>query len=139
MSDLNHNYEEGLKAYRKQRGTDYVLKRFPYDPSSVEDIAKLSITRCYGDVWSRPGLDLRTRALITISFLICLGADEQLKNHLHGAHKAGVTKDEIVEWLLHVNSYIGTPKGVMALKIAREVWKEMAEAEQQKPKATEGA
>jgi len=126
MPNLNASYELGLQTYKAQRGKDYVLKRLPYDPASIDDIAKLSISRCYGDVWSRPGLDMRTRALITMSFLIAIGADEQLKNHIQGAHQAGVTKDEIVEWLLHVSSYLGTPKSVMALKIAREVWKEMA-------------
>lgn len=127
MANLNESYEKGLRTYRAQRGTDFELKKSPHDPASIDDIAKLSISRCYGDVWSRPGLDMRTRAFITISLLAALGADDQLRNHIVGAHKAGITKDEIVEWLLHVNSYLGTPKGVMSLAIARQAWKQLAE------------
>lgn len=127
MANLNESYEEGLRTYRAQRGVDFELKRTPYDPASIDDIAKLSISRCYGDVWSRPGLDMRTRAFITISLLAALGADDQLRNHVVGAHKVGITKDEIVEWLLHINSYLGTPKGATSLAIARQAWKQLAD------------
>lgn len=128
MSKLNESYEEGLRVYHAQRGVDFELKRTPFDPDSIDDIAKLSISRCYGDVWSRPGLDMRTRAFITISLLAALGADDQLRNHIVGAHKVGITKDEIVEWLLHINSYLGTPKGAQSLAISRQAWKQLADS-----------
>ena len=127
MSDLTASYELGCAVYKKQRGKDYVLKSFPSDPPSVDEIAKLAISRCYGDVWSRPGLDMRTRAFITITVLATIGALDQLKNHILGAHDLGITKDEIVEWLVHLNSYIGTPKATIALSTARAAWKDMAE------------
>ncbi len=127
MSGLTENFELGCEIYKKQRGKDFALKRFPTDPASIDDIAKLSISRCYGDVWARSGLDMRSRAFITISILATIGALDQLRNHIEGAHALGITKDEIVEWLIQLNSYIGTPKAAIALGTAREAWKDMGQ------------
>jgi 4-carboxymuconolactone decarboxylase len=127
-------HKRAMKAYKQYGGKKYVLKSTPHDPRSINDIALLGVDRCYGDSWNRKGLDMKTKALITISMLATLGIEPELKTHIRHAHHQGVTKDQLVDWLIHVNSYIGTPRAVAALRVAREVWAEMA-AEKRKKKA----
>ena len=125
-------HKRAMKAYKQYGGKDYVLKSTPDDPGSINDIALLGVDRCYGESWNRKGLDMKTKALITISMLATLGIEPELKTHIRHAHQQGVTKDQMVDWLIHVNSYIGTPRAVAALRIAREVWAEMAKEKRKK-------
>ena len=125
-------HKRAMKAYKQYGGKDYVLKSTPDDPGSINDIALLGVDRCYGESWNRKGLDMKTKALITISMLATLGIEPELKTHIRHAHHQGVTKDQMVDWLIHVNSYIGTPRAVAALRVAREVWAEMAKEKRKK-------
>lgn len=125
-------HKRAMKAYKQYGGKDYVLKSTPDDPGSINDIALLGVDRCYGESWNRKGLDMKTKALITISMLATLGIEPELKTHIRHAHHQGVTKDQMVDWLIHVSSYIGTPRAVAALRIAREVWAEMAKEKRKK-------
>ena len=124
-------HKRAMKAYKQYGGKEYVLKTSPHDPPSIRDISLLGVDRCYGESWNRKGLDMKTKALITISMLATLGIEPELKTHIRHAHHQGVTKDQMVDWLIHVNSYIGTPRAVAALRVAREVWTEMG---QEKPR-----
>ena len=126
MSDAQR-HKRAMKAYKQYGGKPYNLKSFPYDPPSIKDISLLGVDRCYGESWNRKGLDMKTKSLITISMLATLGIEPELRTHIKAAHRQGVTKDQMVDWLIHVNSYIGTPRAVAALRIARQVWAEMAE------------
>ena len=128
MSDNIERHERAQKMYRAYMGRDYKMTITPHDPASIKDISQLTVDRCYGDSWSKTRLDMKTKSLITISMLVAVGIEPELKTHIRAAHHQGVTKDEMVEWLVHVNSYLGTPRSVVALRIARQVWQEMAEA-----------
>ena len=80
------------------------------------------ITRnAWGDVWQRPGLDRKTRSLITVSMLIALGKQHELKGHVRGALNNGATAEEIQEVLLHASVYCGLPTAVEAFRTAAEV------------------
>lgn len=125
MSTSNERYESALKSYKEHRGKDYAPARLSSEPENIDEFKDLYFMRCYGDTWSRPGLDMRTRSLMTMCILAAIGADEQLKGHIESAHNVGITKAEMVEWLIHLNSYLGTPKSMIAFNIARQVWKEM--------------
>jgi 4-carboxymuconolactone decarboxylase len=84
------------------------------------------VTRyCFGEVWTRPPLDRRTRSMLTMALLVALNKPNQLKGHVRGAVKNGVTKDEIREVLLHSMVYAGVPAGVDSFNHAIEVLKEM--------------
>ena len=84
------------------------------------------VTRyCFGEIWTRPPLDRRTRSLLTIATLIALGKPVQLRAHVRAAFTNGVTKDEIREVLLHSMIYCGVPAGVDSFNHAVEVLKEM--------------
>jgi 4-carboxymuconolactone decarboxylase len=83
------------------------------------------ITRyAWGEIWTRPGLDRRTRSAITITALIALGRDEELALHLRAARRVGLTDDEIKEVLLHSAVYCGVPAANSAFAVARRVLEE---------------
>jgi 4-carboxymuconolactone decarboxylase len=80
------------------------------------------ITRyAWGEVWTRPGLDRRTRSAITLALLAALGREGELELHLRGALRNGLTADEIGEVLLHTAVYAGVPASNAALALAERV------------------
>jgi len=76
---------------------------------------------CFGMFWSRPGLAVRDRSLITCVMLAALGKQEELRGHLAGALNVGLTKEELVEALMQVAVYAGVPAAVNALNTAATV------------------
>ena len=85
------------------------------------------ITRCaWGEVWTRPGLDRRTRSAITLAVLAALGHHEELALHVRAALRNGVTPEEISEVLLHTAVYAGVPAANTAFAVAQRV---LAEAD----------
>jgi 4-carboxymuconolactone decarboxylase len=80
---------------------------------------------CWGDVWSRPGLDRRSRSLLNLGMISALNRPDELGTHVRGAINNGVTKEEICEALLQVAVYCGMPAGLGSFKIAQQVFKEM--------------
>jgi 4-carboxymuconolactone decarboxylase len=84
------------------------------------------ITRyAWGDIWDRPGLDRRTRSLLTIVMLASLGHEEELRMHLRASANIGVPREEVIEALLQSAIYAGVPAANSAFKAAREVFAEM--------------
>jgi 4-carboxymuconolactone decarboxylase len=80
------------------------------------------ITRAaWGSVWTRPGLDRRTRSAITLSVLTALGRENEIEMHVRGALRNGLTPDEIGEILLHTAVYAGVPAANAAIAIAQRV------------------
>jgi alkylhydroperoxidase/carboxymuconolactone decarboxylase family protein YurZ len=75
----------------------------------------------WGDVWARPGLDLKTRSAITIAILGALG-HEELALHLEAARNTGVSVEEITEVLLHVAVYAGVPAANRAFRVAKQIY-----------------
>jgi 4-carboxymuconolactone decarboxylase len=89
------------------------------------DLAEWIIAFSYGDVMSRPGLDLRSRQFATVAALTAMGiAMPQLRVHLHGALNVGCKPSELVEVILQMAVYSGFPSAINALDVAREVFKE---------------
>lgn len=82
----------------------------------------------FGDIYDRPGLDARSRQLVTIGALTALGGCEpQLKVHLNAALNVGITREEITEALLHAAVYSGFPRALNATFVARDVFRERDE------------
>lgn len=89
------------------------------------DMARLVIEFPYGDIYSRPGLDLKTRELLTIASLTTLAtAPRQLKAHIYNALNADCTKDEIIETIMQMSVYAGFPACLNALFVAEEVFRD---------------
>ena len=79
------------------------------------------VQSAFGDIWSRPGLAVRDRSMITVAVLAALGQPEELRAHLAGARHVGLSREELVEVLMHVSVYAGVPATNTALKVAAEV------------------
>lgn len=88
-------------------------------------LADLTDKVLFGDVWERMGLAPRDRSLITISSLITSGSFEQLRGHLRIGLQNGLTRDELVETIVHLAFYAGWPKAMSAVQVARDVFTEM--------------
>jgi 4-carboxymuconolactone decarboxylase len=89
------------------------------------DMARMVIEFPYGEIWSRPQLNIPTRELITIAALTTLGyAKDQLKAHIHNALNAGCSKEEIIETIMQMCVYAGFPAALNGLFAAKEVFEE---------------
>jgi len=90
------------------------------------DLARFVAEFPYGDVYTRPGLDLKTRELVTIAAITTLGtAPLQLKSHIKGALNVGCTCEEILEVLIQMAVYAGFPAALNGVYTAKEVFEEL--------------
>ena len=91
------------------------------DGSFADELADLSFDHVFGSLWTRPGLDRRSRSLVTLGALIALRATEELKFHFPIALRNGLTIEEIEEVVYHMAGYAGFPAAATARNIGREV------------------
>ena len=98
-------YEKGLETRKAVMGEDFVAAAFANATPFTQPIQDHITSKAWGDVWQRPGLDLKTRSLITVAMLTALGKQNELKGHVRGALNNGCTVEEIRETLLHVAVY----------------------------------
>src|SRR5215203_280062 len=108
--------ERGQAIYKKLFGDE---REFKPDDTALDEF---TIDHLFADVWSRPQLPIRQRSLITVALLATLGRDRELAKHIDGALNLGVTRDEVIEVMLHVAHYAGWPAGHNGQRIAREVF-----------------
>ncbi len=134
MARDSDRYKRSVQAYKRHTGLSHETGASPYDPPAMEDLSRITFEGTYGDSWSRPGLDFRTKSFVCLAVTAALGTESQFKTHMKHAHHTGITKDEIVELLIHLNGYIGTPRTSVARRLAREVWQESAEKASLRPK-----
>ena len=87
----------------------------------TSDFQDFLTSYAWGEIWTRPGLDRRTRSCITVAMLVALNRTEELAMHLRGALNNGVTVDELREVLLQTAIYCGVPAANTAFRIANEV------------------
>ena len=124
MSDTR--YEDGMRVRREVLGDRHV-DRATAAATGFDQPFQDYVTRvAWGDVWSRPGLDRRTRSAITLALLTALGADDEVAMHVRAARRNGLTDEEIAETLLHTAVYAGVPRANRAFGIARRTLAEMA-------------
>jgi alkylhydroperoxidase/carboxymuconolactone decarboxylase family protein YurZ len=96
-------------------GTPLELPLGRGEPVSGDDFRRLATRHAFGDSWSRPGLDTRSRALVSVTIAATLGTREPLRGQLRIALNNGVTKDEIVELFIHLEAYAGARESVRQL------------------------
>jgi len=116
--------ERGAEIMRSVIGDKYFQKRRESTNGFNEAIRRLSEEYCFGEIWSRPGLDKKVRSLLCISMLIALNRGNELRLHVNGALNNGCTVDEIKEVLLQATVYCGLPSGVEGVRIAEEALRE---------------
>jgi 4-carboxymuconolactone decarboxylase len=119
MTDSLH--DDGMAVRRAVLGdahVDRAVARTTEFTASFQDF----ITRmAWGSVWTRPGLDRRTRSAITLAALTALGRENEIEMHVRGALRNGLTPEEIGEVLLHTSIYAGVPAANSAFAIAQRV------------------
>jgi 4-carboxymuconolactone decarboxylase len=126
MSEENL-FDKGLKIRKEVLGEDYVNKSIAGADEFSRTMAEWSTEFCWGALWSRPGVDRRTRSIVNLAMIAAINRPHELKLHVKGALKNGLTKAEIKEIFLQVAVYCGVPAGIDSFRVAREAFKEMGE------------
>jgi 4-carboxymuconolactone decarboxylase len=121
MSDQDDSFDTGMQIRREMFGSAGAEDRYAQATDLNRPFEDVVTRYCFGETWSRPGLDRKTRSMITLAALTALVRPNQLKVHVRGALANGVTPEEIREILLHTVVYAGVPAGVEAFGAAGEV------------------
>ena len=119
------SYEAGLAVRRRVLGEAHVKRSLDNATDFDREFQELATRHAWGDIWTRPGLDHRTRSLITIALLAAGGNHEELKLHVRATRNTGATADEVKEVLLQVAVYAGVPAANAAFRIAKSAYEEM--------------
>lgn len=123
---MTDRYDRGLQKIKEIYG-DFGQSFFEELEDIAPDFGRFIAEFSYGDVFTRPGLDQKTREIAIISALTTLGtAERQLKAHIQGALEVGATRQEIVEAIMQTAVYAGFPAGFNALMVAKAVFAERA-------------
>jgi 4-carboxymuconolactone decarboxylase len=114
-------YEAGMEVRREVLGDAHVDRAVAHTTDFTRDFQEYITRVAWGSVWTRPGLDRRTRSAITLTALTALGREGELEIHVRGALRNGLTPDEISEILIHTSVYAGVPAANAAFAIAQRV------------------
>ncbi|HEY7449052.1 MAG TPA: carboxymuconolactone decarboxylase family protein [Vicinamibacterales bacterium] len=115
-------FDRGLEIRKAVLGKEFVENAFKSADDFNRPLQELVTEYCWGAVWGRPQLDRKTRSLLNLAMISALNRPHELKMHVAGALKNGVTREEIREVFLQVAIYCGVPAGVDAFRVAREVF-----------------
>lgn len=125
MSTTSEGYQAGMAVRRAVLGDEHVDRSLNNADDFDRPMQEFVTEHCWGTVWTRPGLDRRTRSLINIAMLTALRQRNELQLHVRGALNNGCTEDEIREVLLQAMVYCGAPAGLDATRAVREVLAEI--------------
>src|SRR5207248_3076210 len=117
-----------MKIRREVLGDDHVDRAQASSTPLTRDFQDLITRYAWGEIWSRPGLDRRTRSCITVAMTVALNRPEELALHLRGALRNGVTVDELREVLLQTAVYCGIPAANAAFRVAEDVFRDGSRA-----------
>lgn len=118
-------YESGLSIRRQVLGEAHVARAMQNITDLDRDFQAFITRTAWGSIWTRPGLDRRTRSLLTIAMMASLGHEEELKLHLRASKNTGATPADIAEVLMQVAVYAGVPAANSAFRTAKEIFREI--------------
>ncbi|MDP3098461.1 MAG: 4-carboxymuconolactone decarboxylase [Syntrophales bacterium] len=118
-------YEEGLAVRKAVLGAEHVEKSLRAADEFTRPMQELVTEYCWGEIWTRPGLDRRTRSFLNLAMLTALNRPHEIKLHVRGALNNGLTRDELMEVFLQSAIYCGVPAALDAMHAAKEVFVEM--------------
>ncbi len=122
MTDSNEAvFAAGMKIRHDMFGSSGAEERYAQASDFTRPLEDVVTRYCFGETWARPGLDLKTRSLITLAALTAMSKPNQIRFHVAGALANGCSVVEIRETLLHTMVYAGVPCGVEAFNAATEV------------------
>lgn len=119
MSDSIH--DRGMQVRREVLGDEHVDAAVARTTDFTVDFQDFITRYAWGEIWTRPGLDRKTRSCITLTALVALGHYEELKMHVRAALSNGLTPDEIKEVLLQSAIYCGVPAANSAFAVAQSI------------------
>jgi len=117
-------FDRGMKIRREVLGDEHVDRSMAAVDDLHRPLQEFITQYCWGEIWSRPGLDRKARSMINLAMLAALNRPHELKIHIRGALRNGLGKAEIAEILLQAAFYAGGPAALDAVRVAREVYKE---------------
>ena len=130
MAGKDETFEAGMKVRREMFGPAGAEQQYENTPNFMKPMQDVVTSYCFGQGWNRPGLDRKTRSMLTLSMLMALSKPNQLANHVRGAIANGVSVDEIRAVIMHTMIYAGIPAGVDAFLNATEVLTELGVLDQ---------
>jgi len=126
MSEAERSrFDTGMAIRREVLGDDHVDRSVGQTSEFALLIQEYVTQTCWGDIWSRPGLDRRTRSLINLAMLTALNRMHELAVHVRGAVRNGCTEAEIQEVILQTAAYCGAPAALESCRTADKVLKEL--------------
>jgi 4-carboxymuconolactone decarboxylase len=115
------SHDDGMRVRREVLGDEHVDAAIERTTEFTADFQDLITRYAWGEIWSRPGLDRRTRSAITLTALVALNHHEELAMHVRAALRNGLSQDEVKEVLLQAAIYCGVPAANRAFAIAQAV------------------
>ncbi|MEU2258348.1 carboxymuconolactone decarboxylase family protein [Nocardia xishanensis] len=114
-------YTSGLNTRREVMGDEFVDRALARTAGTEsEEIQRFVTEHVWDAVWNRPGLDRRDRSLLNLGILTALRAHEELAGHVRGALNNGLTREEIVEAVIHTSGYCGAPAALSAMRVVQQ-------------------
>lgn len=117
-------YDDGMAVRRQVLGDEYVDRALAAATPLTEPLQELVTEYVWGAVWTRPGLELKTRSLLNLAMMTALNRPHELGIHVRGALRNGVTREEVVEVVLQAAAYCGMPAAIDAMRVATAVFDE---------------
>ena len=121
-------FDKGLAVRREVLGAEYVDKSLASATDFNRPMQELVTEYCWGAVWTRPGLERKTRSMLNLAMLTALNRPHEIKLHVKGALNNGLTREEIGEVFLQTAIYCGVPAAIDAFRTAKEVFDEIDNA-----------
>jgi 4-carboxymuconolactone decarboxylase len=115
-------FKRGLEIRKAVVGAEYVDKSLASADEFTMPLQELVTEYCWGAVWGREDLPRKTRSMLNLAMISILNRPHELKLHINGALRNGVTREEIREVFLQVGIYAGVPAAIDSFRIAREVF-----------------
>lgn len=121
----SERFERGLKIRREVLGDAHVDRSLDAANEFTWPAQEMATEKAWADLWSRPGLERKSRSILTLGILAVMNRPHEFKAHVRGAVNNGVSVAELQEILLHLGGYAGFPVGLDAFRLASEVLTEM--------------
>jgi 4-carboxymuconolactone decarboxylase len=138
MSDRSEQVTEGSESFRRGLdvrkqvlGDQHVERSLSRVSEFSEPVQRLVTEHCWGDIWTREGLDHRTRSLLNLAMLTAMNRMHEFAVHVRGAVRNGCTQAEIQETLLQAGVYCGAPAALESFRVAERVLAEMTETDRE--------
>lgn len=122
-------FKNGMATRKSVLGEEHVERAEKNKTDFDADFQQYITENVWGDIWNRPGLDKKTRHLLTIAMLAALSKTDELAMHIKATANTGVSQDEVKEVLLQVAAYAGVPSANAAFARAKQVYRELAGGE----------